>query len=500
MNQKFDATKIPIYALKVARILINEGFDCYLVGGGVRDNLLGITQYDIDFTTNALPTEIQKLESFPKSVQINERFGTIAAIVQDKFGENHTVEITTYRKEEDYTSGRWPAKVEFGISLEEDLARRDFTINSMCIDMKPIVQDYLDGKLDKAQVEIIDLFGGQSDLENKIIKAVGNPIERFSEDGLRSIRAIRFASTLGLKIEPETYVAISKTLHVTEKISIERFRDEFLKIIYKSPKPSIGIRLLKDTGILKIFIPELLEGINVTQIAFHVHDVFDHSLETLDVAEDKVKIAALFHDIGKPKCDTHDGHFFGHDQVGAQMTKEILTRLHLPKDEVERNVILVREHMFYYPYNEFDVKFVENKIENFDLTLSQKEDELKLIRSDKFSQGWSDGAIRRFIRKVGVENIEDIFRLRIADATSNPKSAWDPTEIERLQYRISKVLEQDNAFKVTDLEITGNDLLELGFSGKKIGEVLNKLLELVMDDVSLNEKDKLIQIVKDRYI
>lgn len=464
-NFFFDTTYVPSYAIKVARILINEGFDCYLVGGSVRDILLGQKNgFDIDFTTNATPEQLIKLDSFPKTVQINERFGTIAVLVQDETSlENFQVEITTYRKEEDYFGGRWPGKVEFGISLEEDLKRRDFTFNALAIDMKTLVANSLDPNDRDEQVKIIDLFGGLDDLRSGIVRAVGDPIERFSEDGLRPIRAVRFASRFGFQIESQTFDAIKTCLEITSKVSIERFRDEFVKMLMKSPTPSVGLRLMDETGILKIFIPELLEGKNVTQKLFHAHDVWNHCLACLDVAPDNIKIAALFHDIGKPRCDTHDGHFYGHDKVGAEMAKEILTRLHFSNNVVNRVSKLISEHMFFYPDD----------------------------------ANWTDGAVRRFINRVGIENISDLFALRIADATCNPKHSWDSTEIQRLETRVAKILEEDSAMKVTDLNVDGNDLQAIGLQGKQIGDTLAYLLEQVLDDPKKNMKETLITLAKE---
>jgi len=502
---KFDVTKVPEYALKVARILIKEGFECYLVGGAVRDHLLDLFVENYDFATNATPDVLIKIESFPKAIQINERFGTIAVVVPDEKGENHNVDVTTYRSEKEYAGGRWPSEVKFGVTLEEDLKRRDFTINSIAVDMKEvfslidnlprdnkenleIIPDSTNPKDTEVSIypNLIDLFGGVLDLKNKVIRTVGEPMDRFSEDGLRPIRACRLASNKGFTIETKTFETIGKTLHIVKQISLERFRDEFDKILMKSPKPSVGLNLLRDSGILKLFIPELLEGINVNQPKFHVHDVYDHLLACVDVAEDRVKLAALFHDIGKPRCADGNGHFYGHDQVGSQMTREILTRIKYPKDVVERAVKLIESHMFYYPYSNAD-----------DPKYSTEEDLVK-DRNDKMNQGWKDNAIRRFIKRVGTDNIEDVFRLRIADATCNPNSAWDPTEITRLQSRISKVLEEDNALKITDLDIDGNDLKELGLSGKEIGTTLNMLLEKVIDEPSLNKKDSLIGLINSK--
>lgn len=464
----FNSKNIPDYSIKVARILIKEGYDCFLVGGAVRDNLLNIPVFDYDFTTNALPEDLIEIEAFPKSVQINKKFGTLKVLEKDVYGETQEVEITTYRKETDYIGGRWPDKVEFGVSLLDDLSRRDFTINAMAVDMKQFVDISDLDDVDQStatDVKIIDPYGGLLDLESKIIKCVGDPMERFSEDGLRTLRAIRIATNLQFTIEDNTYNAISKTLHITKKVSIERFNVEFVKLLQKSSKPSIGIEYMRDTGLLNLFIPELLEGLNVEQKLFHSHDVYHHSLATLDIADDSIKLAALFHDIGKPRCDTKDGHFYGHDKVGADITKEILARLRFPNEIIDEVCLLIANHMFYYPTNSID-----------DIT-------------------WTDSAVRRFINRVGVDHIEKLFKLRIADATSNPKNMWDPKEIEILQDRISVILEADNALKISDLDIDGNDLLALGYSGKNIGNILTFLLEKVLDDPKLNNKSLLLSII-----
>ncbi len=460
---------LPDYVQKVARMLVKEGYEAYLVGGAVRDLVLGTTPDDYDIATKAKPDEMLKI--FPKAVSTSAKFGTIFVLMPDKHGETYEVEVTTYRDEEHYTKGRWPTKVEFIDDIVQDLARRDFTINAMALHLS---LDMLDGEEIEKEWVVLDPFGGRADLAKKVIKAVGEPLERFKEDGLRSMRACRLASQLEFRIEPETFEAIRRTIPVFAQVSPERVRDEFVKTLMNSPKPSYGIELMRQAGLLEVFMPELLEGVGVEQKLFHAHDVYTHSLATCDRAPDRIKLAALFHDIGKPRKDTHDGHFYGHDLEGMKMTKEIMTRLRFSKSEIERTANLVRHHMFYYPLAKGETRKKGN---------------------EKFHAGeWSDAAVRRFLARVGEENIDDLFELRVADATSNPKTAFDPAEIEALEARIAKLREEDMALKITDLDITGHDLMELGIrQGPEIGRILKGLLDKVIEDPLLNTKEKLVE-------
>jgi len=464
---------IPEYVQKVARMLKKEGFECYLVGGAVRDVAMGKEPRDYDLATDALPDEM--LNIFPKSISVGAKFGTVMALIQDNMGETHEVEVTTFRSESDYIDGRWPSSVKFVDEIDKDLGRRDFTINAMVIDLGNIE---LDGSENTKEVEIYDPFNGLKDIELKKIRAVGTPIERFSEDGLRAFKACRLASQLSFDIDEDTFDAISKSVPVAAQVSMERIRDEFMKMLLKSPKPSVGIDLMKRTGLLKLFMPELLEGIGVEQKLFHHDDVYWHSLRTCDAAHDSVKLAALLHDIAKPRTDMGNGHFYGHDNMGANMAEEIMKRMKFPQAEVKRVKLLIKNHMFYYPHIEENMSEEEkNKIE-----LHQ----------------WTDAAVRRFLQRVGQENIDDLFKLRLADAQSNPMTAFKPEEITLLQQRISKVLQQDMALKITDLKINGDDLVELGIpKGPKVGEVLKELLELVLDDPMMNTKEKLTEKAKE---
>ena len=256
--------KIPKYVQDVAKILLESGFQCYLVGGALRDIVYGKQPHDYDLATDALPEEMIKI--FPKSVSTGIRFGTVIALSADSFGEMHEVEVTTFRSESNYIDGRWPSSVEFVSDIDMDLGRRDFTFNAMAVDFGRIE---LDGCEEEKLVEIYDPFGGVEDIKKGVVKAVGTPLERFKEDGLRAFKACRLASQFGFSIEEDTFEAIKESLPVASQISMERIRDEFMKMILNSPKPSVGIDLMMQSGLLAIFMPELLEGIGVEQKLFH---------------------------------------------------------------------------------------------------------------------------------------------------------------------------------------------------------------------------------------
>jgi len=423
--------------------------------------------------TNALPDEM--LNMFPKSISTGAKFGTVIVLVQDEHGETYEVETTTFRSEAGYIDGRWPSSVKFVDEIDQDLGRRDFTFNAMAIDLSKLDLD--DGKEEK-EVEIYDPFDGIGDIKKKVVRAVGTPLERFKEDGLRSFKACRMAAQFGFTIEEQTLEAIKESRAVAENISMERIRDEFMKMLLNSPKPSVGIELMRETGLLQIFMPELTEGVGVEQKLFHADDVYYHAIKTCDAAEDSVKLVALLHDIAKPRTDMGNGHFYGHDRMGADMAEQIMKRMKFPKSEIERTKKLIANHMFYYPH-------IEEGMSN------EEKENIEMHR-------WSDSAVRRFIQRVGEENIDDLFKLRMADAQSNPYTSFKPDEITILQKRISDVRHQDMALKVTDLNITGKDLEQLGVGkGPKMGEILRELLERVLDDPLLNTKEKLSEIVKE---
>ena len=463
---------LPFYVQKVARILVKEGYKCYLVGGALRDVVVSVVPEDYDLASDAKPDVMLKI--FPKSVSTGAQFGMVTALVPDENGEVHEVQVTTFRSEENYVDGRWPSKVVFIDDLDKDLGRRDFTFNSMALDLSSA---NLDGSEAPKDFDLYDPFGGIRDLGLKVVRAVGTPIERFKEDGLRAFKACRMASQLQFDMEEDTFNAIKIALPIAKMVSMERVRDEFVKMLMNSPKPSVGIDLMRRTGLLEIFLPELVEAYGVEQKMYHADDVYWHALKTCDVAPDKIKIAALLHDIGKPRKDMGDGRFHGHDVEGEKMTREIMQRMKFSKSEIERTAKLVKNHMFFFPHVEEDM--TREQIEKIN------------------EKAWSDSAVRRFISRVGEENIDDLFQLRIADATSNPKTAFESREIEHLQKRISEVREKDMALKITDLAVSGEDIVNLGVPrGPKVGEVLNYLLDQVLDDPLLNTKDKLINLTK----
>lgn len=490
---------LPHYVISIARVLIKEGYKAYLVAGAIRDTQLGMEPHDYDVATDALPEELLKL--FPKSLAVGAQFGTVVVVQQDSSGENFMVEVTTLRNEEDYLKGRWPSKVNFVRNLEEDLQRRDFTINAMALDLGEKGISYLSQypEIEAPQsishkhtyeFTLIDYYGGMNDLDQKVIRTVGDPIARFTEDGLRPYRACRFASQLNFTIEEQTFKAITVCLNVSNMVSQERIRDEFMKLLLKSPKPSVGLELLRTSGLLAQFLPELAETYGIKQDIGHAFDVYTHLLRTVDLAPDRVKLAALLHDIAKPETATGDGHFYGHDQAGAKLAGKIMRRLRFSKAEIKQVENLVRWHMFYYPYTQEEIQALQ------DGKMTKEEPEIsETIKEAKF---WSDGAVRRFIKRVGLENIEDLFALRIADATSEPISMWQPEEIIALQARISRILEEDTALKLSDLVIDGKTLMK-NFAlkpGPAIGKTLNFLLEQVIENPNLNGKEELLTLSK----
>lgn len=486
--------KIPEYVFDVAQKLHDSGYEAYLVGGSLRDILLDTIPNDYDIATNALPEKV--MEIFPQSIPTGAKFGTVKVLVRDRVdGDVEEVEVTTYRSEKEYVGGRWPASVEFSKNIIDDLKRRDFTVNAMALDLTQKLKiksqkvhsediDTPEEEFAFLHDELLDPFEGRVDLMNKLIRAVGDPVVRFREDGLRTMRACRLASVLSFAIEEQTFMAISEALAIASMISKERVRDEFRKLVEDSPKPSIGIELMRKSGLLQLYIPELLEGFGLEHNHYHVHDVYRHYLNTVDIAPKEIRIAALFHDVGKPRCKDGE-HFYEHDQVGAQMTKEILTRLKFPRKFVMDTAHLVRWHMFYLPEESHS-----HSATGRSKVLSRKSE-----RDNAFKTGWSDAAIRRLIRNVGGhENIDNLLKLRIADAMANPKSTFNPKDIQILAARIADIREQESILSSKDLKISGYDLMDLGFAGAEIKEVLNYLMECVMEDISLNTKEKLIDL------
>lgn len=434
--------KYPSGALHIIKTLKDKGFKCFLVGGSVRDILLGRTPEEWDLTTDAPPEMVGK--SFHKVVPTGIEYGTVTVLVNDG-----TFEVTTFRKDEKYTDGRHPSRVKYSKNLEEDLSRRDFTVNTMAYD--------------PTSNEFVDKFGGQKDLSAKLIRTVGNSLDRFSEDGLRSLRACRFAAQLAFEIEAQTFAAIGKTLYITKKVAVERVHDELVKML-SAPQPSIGLEYMRKSGLLKLIIPELLLGLGVEQPAqFHQWDVYYHSLYSCDAAPADnlpVRLAALLHDIAKPLCKKEDT-FYGHDQKGREMAEDLLRRLRFSHEHIEKVGILIANHMFNY------------------------------------ESSWSDAAVRRFIRRVGLNNIPDLFALRSADTKAMEREI-DSGYLNELQRRIDKILAEENALHIKDLKVDGGDVMrELSIPpGPRVGKVLEDLLEKILDDPALNEREKLMELIR----
>lgn len=456
--------KIPTPIIFVMQELEKAGFEAYIVGGCVRDLLMEnpsiIKPKDWDITTNANPKEIQKI--FPDSVYENN-FGTIGIKIKktDEKGIEtiEIIEVTTYRIETSYSDKRHPDKIEFAKTIEADLSRRDFTINALAFTIK-------NGK----NSEIIDLYDGKIDLKNKLIRTVGNANERFNEDALRMMRAIRFSVTLGFTIEEKTLEAIKKNAQNLSYISAERIRDELIKIIL-SPCPARGIELLQKTGILKIIIPEIETGIDVMQSHHHYYGpyntVYKHLLASLEKCPSEkleVRLASLFHDIGKPQSKKGIGEnatFYNHEYISEHLTKNILNRLHFSRNILDKTTLLVRNHMFYYNVDEV-----------------------------------GEAGVRRIIHKIGLENINDLIDVRIADRLGSGVPKAVPYKLRHFRFMVEKV--STDPISAKQLKINGNDLMhELNIEpGPKVGAILSALLLTVIDNPYLNKKEELLLLAK----
>ena len=432
-------------ALEVCRRLAEGGHSAQIVGGCVRDLLLGRAAKDWDVATSAHPDAVQRL--FKKTIPTGIAHGTVTVLVH---GE--PVEVTTYRGEGAYTDARRPDHVVFGVTLEEDLSRRDFTMNAIAFD--PVAEATLDP------------FGGRADLEAGLIRAVGDPVARFREDGLRVMRAIRFAAVLGFVIEAGTEAAIPSALSSLARVSSERVRDELLKLL-GAERPSIGLDIAQRTGVLAAILPELAEGVGVVQNHHHRYDVWRHTMTAVDATPGDaiVRLATLLHDVAKPrtaapKADAPGEYtFYRHDSVGAEMSAAIARRLKLSNKERERVVALVGHHMFWY------------------------------------SPEWSDATVRRFIRRVGPELLPDLFALRAGDVVGRGFGEDPDSELGELRRRVDKVVAEDQALSIGDLAIGGKDVMDaLGLPpGRAVGDLLRQLLEEVLEDPELNTRERLLE-------
>ncbi|WP_129596546.1 CCA tRNA nucleotidyltransferase [Anaerophilus nitritogenes] len=436
--------KIPSNVKIIMKKFIENGHECFLVGGCVRDMLLGLAPKDYDLCTNAIPEQVEKI--FHKTIPTGKDYGTITVMI-----DNEGYEVTTYRLECDY-DGRRPKVVKFSNILKEDLSRRDFTINSMVMDIKG---------------NVIDYFGGEEDLHRKEIKCVGDAAQRFKEDKLRILRAFRFASRYNFTISDEIYNAILIDNNISN-LSKERLREELNKIIV-SEKPSVWLIKMKHFGLLEQIIPNISKCYDFDQHnPNHNKDVFKHILSVIDNIQPKLelRLAALFHDIGKPNVFTIDengiGHFYSHHKESSRICRKIMIDLRYSNKEIEYVSELVYYHMTRY----------------------------EKLRSS---------SVKKFINKVGIDKLEDIFKLFIADRVST-KPPYDFEEIYRLKFECEKVLSEKQPLNIKDLDITGRDLINLGVpQGKDIGIILNKLLEKVLDNPKLNKKEYLLDEVKSLF-
>lgn len=449
------AKKLPAQVFEIFNKFSSAGYEIYLVGAGVRNLFLDRPIENCDFTTDAVPEKIQEI--IPESFYDN-CFGTVATIIKTKNGEEK-YEITTYRSEKGYTDKRRPDQVSWGKTLEEDLKRRDFTMNAMVVG--PVKTQNSQPTTQNIDFELIDLFNGQEDLDNKIIRAVGNAEERFSEDALRMMRAVRFASQLGFVIETLTFEAIKKNAKLLVFISKERVKEELFKIL-GSDFPSEGIIMLLTAGLLENIIPELIAGYGLSQAKHHIYDVWNHSLVSLKKCPSKeplVRLACLIHDIGKPIVVRGEGEsqtFYNHEMAGSSIAKVLAKRLKFSKKEEERLVNLVRWHMF---------------------TVDDRQ---------------TDSAIRRFIRNVGKENLDDILAVRIGDRLGGgaKKTSW---RLEKFKERLVEV--QYQPFSVADLKINGNDVMDVLKlkSGPEVGQILKELFAEVEEQKLENEREILLK-------
>ncbi len=438
--------KVPHEVLAIVTALESAGFEAYIVGGCVRDVLLGREPNDWDVTTNAVPEQVQKI--FPESVYEND-FGTVGVKTDADDVALKIIEVTTYRIEGRYTDKRHPDAIRFAQTIEEDLSRRDFTVNACAASV-----------VDGAIGTIVDPYHGRADLEKKIIRAVGNAEDRFGEDALRMLRAVRFAAQLGFDIEPQTQAAITRDAALLAHISQERIRDEFSKLIM-APQAAWGMQMLYTLGLLRFIVPELIEGIGMAQNKHHIFTVWEHNLRALDYAVSKnysfeVRLASLLHDVGKPRTKRGDGPdatFYAHEIIGGRMTKKILERLRYSGRIIDYVTHLVRYHLFYYNVGEV-----------------------------------SEAGVRRFIARVGEDSIDDLVKVREADRIGSGVPKAVPYKLRHLLFMIEKVKRDPISPKA--LKINGSELMEvLGIApGPRVGHVLNALLEEVIDDPKRNTR------------
>lgn len=452
--------KIPQEVKFAIEELQRKGFQAYIVGGCVRDLLSGNPPSDWDLATNATPEQIQAvfLENFS-----DNKFGTVTARIKKNLlpeaADYFEIEITPYRVESKYTDKRHPDTVEWSDNINDDLSRRDFTVNAIALSYAYIKES------EKPQIEIIDLFGGRDDIAAKVIRAVRDPNERFLEDALRMMRAVRFSVTLGNGwfIEAKTEQAIKVNSMWLKEVSQERIRDEFTKIIL-SDRAAEGIETLRKLDLLGYIIPELLDSYGCGQNKHHIYDCYNHLLKSLEFTAQKkfgfyVRMAALLHDIGKPLAKIGNGPdstFYNHEIIGAKLAKKILQRMKFPKKEVDKIVLLVRYHLFYYNVGEV-----------------------------------GEASVRRLVRNVGSENLEELLQVRMADRIGSGCPKAEPYKLRHLRYLMEKSALDPISPKM--IQINGKDIMDILKiqPGPKVGKILEVLLSMVLDNPAKNKKELL---------
>ena len=460
---------MPEFIVNIIKKIEASGFEIFVVGGAVRDLLMGNDVKDWDLTTNARPDQI--LSIFPVAKYENA-FGTVIIPVKN---ENNkmlaVVEVTTYRSEQGYSDRRHPDEVVFENYIENDLARRDFTVNALAMQIPgsgfKLADSLASFIIVFEQGKIIDLFGGVKDIKKRVVRAVGEPTDRFREDSLRMMRAIRFAAQLGFEIEPKTERAIGKLAGGIKFVAKERIRDELIKIL-SSNHSYEGMKKLFDVKLMQYILSEVVDGFGVAQNKHHIYTIFDHNmlaLKNCPNADWRVRLAALLHDVGKIKTKKLiDGEFtfYNHEYVGARMTERIMARLKFSQEDSARVVNLVRNHMFYYNNDEV-----------------------------------AAASVRRLIAKVGRENLRDLIDLRIADRLGSGVPKARPYKLRHLEYMFERV--QNDPVSVKDLKINGTELMQsLSIPpSPKIGQILDCLLAAVLENPELNVKEKLLANAKE---
>jgi tRNA nucleotidyltransferase (CCA-adding enzyme) len=439
---------IPSAVLELCKRIQAGGFRAWVVGGSLRDTLIGRVPDDWDLATSALPQDVMRL--FKRVIPTGLQHGTVTVMVGDT-----PFEITTLRGEGAYSDSRRPDEVFFVKNIEDDLARRDFTVNA-------VAYDPLEDRL-------IDPFGGRGDMEQRRLRTVGKAEERFSEDGLRVLRAARFAATLGFDLDEATLAAIPSALPAFARVSKERVRDEWLKSM-RAAQPSRAFDVMRTSGILDISCPELMAQVGCEQNKYHTYDVWGHSMACLDASEAQPlpRMAALLHDLGKPRTrafsdKTHDYTFYNHEAVGADMADEWLREYRFSNEERKHIVHLVRHHLICY------------------------------------SSEWSDAAVRRFVKRIGLEQLDALLALGRADALGKGRPVESElAQLDELRARVQDSVAKGAAFGTRDLAVSGSDVMQtLGVKpGPIIGKVLDRLLERVLEDPTLNQRDALLPLIE----